>query len=230
MKIAFINGSPKGQNSSSFNILNGLRDYLNNNNPNVKNNDNNKDIKDISIDIHDFTWNRLSNKDEDFKSILECEAIVFSFPLYVDSIPSHLLRTLIDFDKYIKNNTNKSMNVYVILNNGFFDGKQNNIAVENIKNWCNRVGFSFKQGIGIGGGAMLSATQSIDYGKGINKSVGKLLEDMSDNIKLNKGDDFRYKESDIPAFVYKLCAQFGWRTMAKSNGLKSRDLNRTIKL
>ena len=67
--------------------------------------------------------------------------VVFVTPLYVDSLPSHIL-TL--------------MKVYVIANNGFIEGKQNEPLMRVLENFCARSGLEWSGGIGIGGGVMLN--------------------------------------------------------------------------
>ena len=142
---ALINGSPKGKNATSLKLLNGLRGYLEE-----------KDGNEV-LEIREYTWNNPKSREDDFDSVLECDAIVYAFPLYVDSIPGHLLSVLVELDKYIKNirmdssKGIKDIKVYSIVNNGFFDGKQNCLAIDNLDYWCKRVGFKLEQSIGLGG-------------------------------------------------------------------------------
>ena len=118
--------------------------------------------------------------------------------------------------------------VYVILNNGFFEGKQNRLAVENMEHWCNRVGFTMAQGIGIGGGGMLSGIEGVPYGKGPKARIGKALEAMATNILSGQGADFTFMEPNFPGVAYKLAAEIGWRQGIRKNGLKTKDLGRRL--
>lgn len=216
MKVALVNGSPRGTKSSSLNILKGLKTYLQ---------------EDISIEIEDFMWNLPNSGLKDFEKILSCDAIVFSFPLYIDSIPSNLLQNLVNFEEYIKNNKplfSKEINVYVTINNGFFDGKQNCLAIENIEYFCDHVGFKYKQGLGIGGGGMLPSIENVPYGHGPKKSIGNELKKLADNIKLSKGSTTTFIEPNFPGFIYKIMAQTGWRKAIKRNGLRKKDIGRRI--
>ena len=76
MKIVCINGSPKPSGSSSGVILKELKNLLKG-----------LDIKEISVRKPELT--------EEMKAaVMDSECLVFAFPLYVDSIPSHLTAVL----------------------------------------------------------------------------------------------------------------------------------------
>ena len=80
------------------------------------------------------------------------EAIVIAFPLYVDSLPSNLLRELEAHETGLPPGTP----VYALANNGFYEGEQNAIAIAILRNWSLRAGLAWGQGAGLGG-AMVSA-------------------------------------------------------------------------
>ena len=98
----------------------------------------------------------------DYDRILEqlrdAQNVVFGVPLYVDSIPSHLLRFLEKMEAFCKEN-NLELNVYCIANNGFIEGKQNEPLMQNFEHFCSRAGLTWGGGVGIGGGVMLNVTR-----------------------------------------------------------------------
>lgn len=81
--------------------------------------------------------------------------VVFSVPLYVDGVPSHVLYFLKEMENYCKENS-ISVNVYVICNNGFIEGKQSKPQFRVFENFCSRSGNSWMGGLGIGGGVMMN--------------------------------------------------------------------------
>jgi hypothetical protein len=87
----------------------------------------------------------------EFKNI---DAVVFSVPLYVDSIPSHMISFLKQLEQFCINNKCKFL-LYVISNSGFIGGKQNQAHLEQYKCWCEHSGITWGGGLGIGGGVML---------------------------------------------------------------------------
>ena len=51
---------------------------------------------------------------------------------------------------------NHAINVYVIANNGFIEGRQNEPLMQVMENFCNRSGLKWSGGLGIGGGVMMN--------------------------------------------------------------------------
>ena len=87
--------------------------------------------------------------------ISDADNVVFSMPLYVDGVPSHVLPFLTAMETYCREN-GKSVNVYVIANNGFIEGKQNEPLMQTLENFCDRSGNRWCGGLGIGGGVMMN--------------------------------------------------------------------------
>ena len=81
--------------------------------------------------------------------------VVFAVPLYVDSVPSHMLPFLKEMEAFCKENGLR-LKVYVIANNGFIEGRQNEPLMQVMENFCARSGLDWCGGIGIGGGVMLN--------------------------------------------------------------------------
>ena len=87
--------------------------------------------------------------------ISDADTVVFSMPLYVDGVPSHLLPFLKEMESFCHDH-NKNINVYVIANNGFIEGKQNEPLMQVMENFCERSGIKWCGGLGIGGGVMMN--------------------------------------------------------------------------
>lgn len=208
MKITLINGSPKQKDSASETILSILKVYL-------------------SQPVNEYNWNKTVVSENEVWNVAESDVLVLAFPLYVDSIPSHLLRCMVQVEEFLKSHpTDKKPMVYVILNNGFFEGKQNIPAIEVMEHWSRRCGFIFGQGIGIGGGGMINYIKSVPNEHGPKRNIGLALKEMSENILQEKTGNTHVLEPNYPALAYKLQAEYGWRMMGKKNGLKRGALNK----
>ena len=81
--------------------------------------------------------------------------VVFVIPLYVDGVPSHVLPFMREMEAFCRENGLR-LKVYVIANNGFIEGKQNEPLMQVMENFCVRSGLEWCGGIGIGGGVMLN--------------------------------------------------------------------------
>ena len=92
------------------------------------------------------------------EQLRDAQAVVFGLPLYVDSVPSHVLRFLEEMETFCRENGLK-LRVYCVANNGFIEGKQNEPLMQVFENFCVRAGLTWGGGVGIGGGVMLNVTR-----------------------------------------------------------------------
>ena len=65
--------------------------------------------------------------------LTDADAVVFSMPLYVDGVPSHILPFLKEMEQWCRGG-NHAINVYVIANNGFIEGRQNEPLMQVMEN------------------------------------------------------------------------------------------------
>jgi hypothetical protein len=89
------------------------------------------------------------------RALQDAGKVVFVVPLYVDGIPSHMLPFMRKMESFCRENSLR-LKVYVIANNGFIEGKQNEPLMQVMENFCVRSGLEWRGGIGIGGGVMLN--------------------------------------------------------------------------
>ena len=92
------------------------------------------------------------------EQLRDAQAVVFGLPLYVDGVPSHVLRFMEEMETFCRENSLK-FNVYCIANNGFIEGKQNEPLMQVFGHFCTRAGLVWGGGVGIGGGVMLNVTR-----------------------------------------------------------------------
>ena len=208
MKIGIINGSPRGGKSNSEILIKYLCSLL----------------KGHQINKY---YSFFSKIDSEIKSeIHNADALIFAFPLYVDSIPSHLLDTIVKFEE--EKIINSKTKIYCIVNNGFFEGKQNQLAILQMKNWCEKIGAEWGQGVGIGAGEILSYLEKVPLGKGPLKNLGKVLNLFSGNVKALKSDSEIYINPNWSRMLYWIQGSVAWIIKSRKNGLKIRDLFRKI--
>ncbi len=208
MNIALINGSPKLGVSNSGILLDKLEPLL----------------KDGNTLTH-YNISRKPLTPEQYREVCRMDAIVFAFPLYIDAIPSHLFRMLIELANYRKAACDREIMVYGVINNGFYEGCQNDVAADILRNWCRREGFTFGQAIGQGGGEMMDFVSNVPLGAGPLKNLGLAMTELAANINAKSGGSTRLFNPNLSHFSWKLTAHiFKWNASAKKNGLKPREL------
>jgi len=99
-----------------------------------------------------------ADHDRILEQLTDAQSVVFGVPLYVDGIPSHVLRFMERMEAFCREN-NLKLNVYCIANNGFIEGRQNEPLMQHFEHFCQRAGLVWGGGVGIGGGVMLNVTR-----------------------------------------------------------------------
>jgi hypothetical protein len=137
MKVLFLNASPKRRFSASQYFLDLIRFQM------------------AGCETKGIKLSGPGNYHEIFDSFKTIDALVIALPLYVDGVPSNVLKFLVGAEKFCKDN-NCHFRLYVITNCGFYEGRQckNELAI--MRSFCNAAGLQWGAGLGIGGGEMLS--------------------------------------------------------------------------
>ncbi|MDF3001795.1 MAG: hypothetical protein K0Q48_1914 [Bacillota bacterium] len=212
MKIALMNGSPKPGNNNSGILLKKIEPLLGEGN----------ELTSISTSGKELT-------PDQYRALCEMDVLLFAFPLYIDALPSHLFRIIIELERYMKEYKEKEVRVYVLINNGFYEGHQCHIAMKIMENWCKRSGLTFCGGIGQGAGEMMGTISNVPLGHGPLKDLGKAMVRISENIANGTQVEKRMLSPNVPRFFWKLMAtHFFWNTTARKNHLNRRDILRKL--
>jgi len=209
MNIALINGSPRGKKSNSSALLEDL-----------------KGLFPTEVSAQAFNFNKPMIADQDMKNLQNCSTWVFAFPLYVDGIPSHLLSCLQQLEQ--ADFKCEDVHVYVIVNCGFYEAKQNYHAISMMEIWCEKAGLTWGMGIGLGGGGGVSQIKNVPLGKGPKRTLGNALSVLGESVLTKEPRDNFYTSINFPRFVHKFFAESGWRKSIKANGGKVKDLKRQL--
>lgn len=131
----YINGSPKLEASNSSFFLNEIKNH-----------------EPIKYLYRDKLSNILNN-------INKVDTIILSFPLYVDSPPNKVIELM----EYIENNNIniENINIYTIINCGFWEAKQNITASSIIKNFCKNNNANYKGTFNIGAGEIIGKRNKV---------------------------------------------------------------------
>jgi len=200
VKIAFLNESPRMKHCISAILLTSLEEELSG---------------------HEISrCGALQPAGEIAQALSGCDALVLAFPLYVDSLPSHLIRILEQIrDGEIP--VTPGTRVWAIINNGFLEPSQSRIAASMVRIFCEQAGLSYARSLLVGGGPTL---EQAPMGKGPLARLGAELKMLAGEIAAGgpKGD--RETSPSFPRLLYMYGAHAGWKRAAKRNGLTARDL------
>ena len=164
MKTVFINCSPKKRFcASSYFIM----------------------LERLFVSGENVTEHLRSNTDPKpiLRQLENADAVVFALPLYVDGIPSHVLRFMEELELFCREK-DLHFGVYCIANNGFIEGRQNEPLMQVFEHFCSRAGLTWGGGVGIGGGVMLNVTRIV-----FEVQIGLLLLNILLSV-IQKGDFF----------------------------------------
>lgn len=208
--IALINGSPKFEGSSSELLLDRFEKIESENSAEFRK-------------IH-FAKGDVSNAD--IEVLKACDTWAFFFPLYVDAVPGHLVECLLKLQDSVK----EKKNIYPIVCMGFFEPVQTRHALAVIENFCEKCGFNYGGGLGIGGAGAFGGMKGIPLFKGPLMDIDKALWELRENILRKKTEENKYAELKFPRFLYKLAGEMNWKKTIKQNGGKSKDLGKRISI
>ncbi len=160
-KLMIVNGSPRAVKSNSKNYIEILK-------------------KNINKDIEEY--NAISKKIDLFISKLNsCSDLLLVFPLYADGLPVTLMRFLKELENA---KLTQKIKVHVLINCGFVEPEQNNVAVEMIKLFCKKNHFDFGSVLRIASGEAILKTPFAFIAKWNIKKLCKSIEkEKQVNIK-----------------------------------------------
>lgn len=178
-----------------------------------------------SVNLSSF----INNMDELVTRLKGAEKIVFGTPLYVDGIPSALLRLMckMEQDPGAKNKI-----IYAVTNMGFYESSQQKHLVAMIKRWCLKCGYKYGGAVAVGAGEMVGMMVNTPAAeKGPAKNAAQALQSMGEAVNSSSSMENIYANAAMfPRFMYMFAANSGWPRSGKQNGLKKKDLFKQIDL
>lgn len=210
-KIVVLNGSPKGRGGSSGSI----GDYIL------------SKIPQEGISKETFHVGKSIRKEEKWdnltQSVKNADTIILTFPLYWDSLPSHLIKGLEKLYSQ-KDELGKAQNFYTIVNNGFPEPWHNEIAIEICKCFAKKMNYKWQGALNIGGGAAVDGKPLENTG-GMTLKLRETLEmaarAVASSKPIPKEVKDRLSKPLYPPWINILFGGIGWRHQARKKGAKT---------
>ncbi len=187
-KIMIINGSPRAPKSNS-------KQYA--------------DLFAKSCTIPTQYFNITKNNHLELCNIMgDFTEVLLIFPLYADGIPV----TLMNFLKTLEQNPPKQKpRISVLINCGFFEPEQNDIAVKMVRFFCKKQGYPFGSLLRIGGGeAFLTTPLKVFVTRKIKKLAIAVSEGKNENLKVTM---------PITKKMFVKASTSYWENYGKRNGI-----------
>ncbi len=172
------------------------------------------------------------------KSVDNADIIVLATPLYVDSFPSPTIKALELIHEHRKASfPTKSQMFVAIINSGFPEKEQMNIALKIIRNFAQASNFKWGGGIRVGWGMALNS-EPLNEKKGMTRKLTRGLSLASND--LSTGQPISEEAEDlastlfVPLFLAKTMTRlFGnrdWNKLAKENNANAKMYDRPYEL
>lgn len=201
--VTLINGSPKGKRSATAVLLDDLSTQL--------------EAGDTSLSIERTSCT--GNKQPDSRALLQSDIIVLGFPLYVDTLPAHVLKLLCQLEETVcaaASSHTTLPTIYALSNCGFYEAEQIEPAFDAVRNFCIRTGFHWGGGAAIGAGGMIEPTSQAPRNNWVRRPTSNALDTLAKAIT-SVGFCEGSATSSLPRFAYQQAAHMQWRSLAKQN-------------
>ena len=155
------------------------------------------------------------------------ETIVLCMPLYVDGLPSQMIRLMETFRKEYRG---AGARIYLLANMGLYESRQLRNLFSAVRRWCAEMDFEYCGGLGISAGELLGTlVKSGSFEKGSTKKVALgtfcLAEAVNSRTCM---DDYFAEPHGFPRWLYILIANTNWNRLAKKAGIRPKDLYRQL--
>ena len=157
----------------------------------------------------------------------EASEIILCMPLYVDGLPSQLIRLMECFAAEYRGNSKR---IYVLANMGLYESKQLVNLFSTVKQWCRAMDFTYCGGLGISAGELIGELmEHIPFHSGPIKEIGEGMDRLAEAIDSGGFMEDLYKEPyRFPRPLYIWIANTNWNRTAKKNGIRPEDLYRRL--
>jgi len=213
-KALLLVGSPKGEKSTSLSLGNYLILRL----------------EEFGIVYEKRFTHRLVNREEKKQDLLKmidnADLIILSFPLYVDSLPAPVIKTM-EFinEKKEKLESKKSKSFIAICNSGFPEASQSTIALQICRIFAKDCDFIWKGGIAVGGGGAIHGVPLQERGgmvRNVIKGLDLTAQALMDSKEIPQEAIDLISKKFIPSTLYSMFGNLGWKLQARRYSAKKK--------
>lgn len=174
--------------------------------------------------------NRLNGgiHEADLAAMRSADALLFVFPLYYFCVPSLLMRLMEDYAAYAarEGGLPRRQHIYAVVNCGFPEPVINEEALRAVLSFANHIGASFRFGVSIGAGGMITEAREAPFMKKavalLDDALSQMAQDTLVPMPVPPGNVSI--SPNFPRRLYFFMGNCGWYGMARKNKLKKKDM------
>ena len=203
-KVVLLNGSMRNVNGNSAKLARTLSGRL-------------KSDTEI-IDLKTY----INNHDRLISILDESRAIVLCVPLYVDGLPSQVIKLM----ERMENSRTGSKRIYLLANMGLYESKQLDNLFGAVRQWCKKMGYEYCGGLGVSAGELMGTLMEvIPFSRGTTKKASKGMDMLVRAIDSAEAMKDIYAEPfAFPRRLYIWIANTNWNRTSRKNGIRPKDM------
>ena len=161
------------------------------------------------------------------KKLEDAPAIVFCIPLYVDGLPSQVVRLM---EKFQQEYSGGKKRIYVLANMGLYESSQLVNLFEAVTQWSRIMSFDYCGGLGVSAGELVGGLmEMIPFGRGPIKKASEGMDLLARAVNSeSRTYDIYAEPKGFPKWLFIQIANTNWNRTAKQNGIDPKDLYRQL--
>lgn len=152
----------------------------------------------------------------------DADIIVLAFPLYVDSLPSPLVRALELLAEHRRGMERPPrQRLMAVSNCGFPEARHNDTALAQCRIFCRDASIEWIGGLGLGGGGMIGGLPLAKRGRAVRNIFTSLelsANALATDMPLPQEAASLMARPLVPVWLYLLVGHSGWRRQARKFG------------
>ncbi|HBH13002.1 MAG: Uncharacterized protein XD91_0563 [Clostridiales bacterium 38_11] len=206
--VLLLIGSPKKSRSTSESMGDYLLGVL-------------KDKVDWHIEKIHILTNIQENPDTITSAANRSDLIVLAFPIYVDTLPSHVVRTLLLLETRL--DKSKERDLMVLINCGFPETFHNDNALKICRYFAEQNGLNWRGGIAVGAGGAIIGKKLPDLGS-MASNLMKSISILADRLIKDEmsQDDSILRVQVVATKMYNMTGNIGWQKQAQKHGVQDK--------
>ena len=161
------------------------------------------------------------------RDLEDAGTLVLCMPLYVDGLPSQVIRLM---EKFRDDYRGSAKKIYVLANMGLYETSQLVSLFTAVRQWCGIMGFEYCGGLGISAGELLGTIMEyIPFSLGPGRKASQGMDRLADAVMHGRTAGVIFAGPHLfPRPLYIYIANTNWNRTAKLNGISPEDLYRRL--